>query len=72
MARKVNYTKKVEKIKAQLDGLVEEINKDRNKPVIEEVQKTKISEINFENESLESLMKIQSRLVREISRKFKE
>lgn len=72
MARKVNYTKKVDKIKAQLDELVEEINKDRNTPVIEDVQKTKISEIDFENESLESLMKIQSRLVREISRKFKE
>lgn len=72
MARKVNYTKKVDKIKAQLDELVEEINKDRNTPVIEDVQKTKISEIDFENESLESLMRIQSRLVREISRKFKE
>ena len=42
MARKVNYTKKVDKIKAQLDELVEEINKDRNTPVIEDVQKTKI------------------------------
>lgn len=72
MARKVNYTKKVEKIKAQLDELVEGIKNDRNNPVVEDVQKTKISDIDFENESLESLMKIQSRLVREISRKFKE
>lgn len=72
MARKVNYTKKVEKIKAQLDELVEGIKNDRNNPVVEDVQKTKISDIDFENESLESLIKIQSRLVREISRKFKE
>lgn len=72
MARKVNYTKKVEKIKAQLDELVEGIENDRNNPVVEDVQKTKISDIDFENESLESLIKIQSRLVREINRKFKE
>lgn len=72
MARKVNYSKKVEKIKSQIDELVIELmNNSRKEEEVVEEQKIKISDIDFENEELSTLMKIQSRLVRVIQAKIK-
>ena len=71
MARKVNYSKKIEKIKAQLDELVNDIENGSKKEEVVIEQKIKISEIDFENEDLATLMKIQTRLVRAINLKMK-
>lgn len=71
MARKVNYSKKVEKIKDQLDELVAEIENSSNKEEAVVEQKIKISDIDFENEELSTLMKIQTRLMRVIQTKIK-
>lgn len=71
MARKVNYAKKIEKIKAQLDELVNDIENGSRKEEVVVEQKIKISDIDFENESLTTLMKIQTRLVRTINLKIK-
>lgn len=71
MGRTVNYSKKVEKIKAQLDELVVEIENGSKKDEEAEVQKIKISDIDFESESLPTLMKIQARLMRVIQAKYK-
>ena len=71
MARKVNYSKKIEKIKAQLDELSVEIeNGAKNEDVVVE-QKIKISDIDFESEEVATLMKIQARLLRVIQAKLK-
>lgn len=75
MARKVNYSKKIEKIKDLLDELVPVI--DNTSEDVEEVEETtkkkfKITDIDFESEDVATLMKIQSRLVRTISRKMKQ
>lgn len=69
MARKVNFSKKIEKIKAQLDELSAEIENGSKKEEVVE-QKVKISDIDFEGEELASLMKIQSRLTRAIKAKI--
>lgn len=71
MARKVNYSKKIEKIKAQLDELVNDIENGSKKEEVVIEQKIKISDIDFENEDLATLMKIQTRLVRVINLKMK-
>ncbi|WFE83853.1 MULTISPECIES: hypothetical protein [Parabacteroides] len=71
MARKVNYSKKIEKIKAQLDELVNDIENGSKKEEVVIEQKIKISDIDFENEDLATLMKIQTRLVRAINLKMK-
>lgn len=70
MARKVNYSKKIEKIKAQLDELSAEIENGSKKEEEVVEQKVKISDIGFEGEELASLMKIQSRLTRAIKAKI--
>ena len=70
MARKVNYSKKIEKIKAQLDELSAEIENGSKKEEEVVEQKVKISDIDFESEELASLMKIQSRLTRAIKAKI--
>lgn len=70
MARKVNYLKKIEKIKAQLDELSAEIENGSKKEEEVVEQKVKISDIDFEGEELASLMKIQSRLTRAIKAKI--
>lgn len=72
MARKVNYSKKIEKIKAQLDELTAEIENGFSKEDVVEEQKIKISDIDFEGEALATLMKIQTRLMRVIQAKIKE
>ncbi|GGJ87203.1 MULTISPECIES: hypothetical protein [Parabacteroides] len=72
MARKVNYSKRIGKIKAQLDELVNDIENGSKKETEEVVeQKVKISDIDFENEDVATLMKIQTRLVRAINQKMK-
>ena len=70
MARKVNYSKKIEKIKAQLDELSAEIENGSKKEEEVVEQKVKISDIDFEGEELASLMKIQSRVTRAIKAKI--
>ena len=70
MARTVNYSKKIEKIKAQLDELSAEIENGSKKEEEVVEQKVKISDIDFEGEELASLMKIQSRLTRAIKAKI--
>ena len=72
MARTVNYSKKIGKIKAQLDELVKDIENGSKKgeEVVEQKTKTKISDIDFETEDLATLMKIQTRLVRAINAKI--
>ena len=71
MARKVNFSKKIEKIKAQLDELSVEIeNGSKNEDVVVE-QKIKISALDFESEEVATLMKIQARLLRVIQAKLK-
>ena len=54
MARTVNYSKKIGKIKAQLDELVKDIENGSKKgeEVVEQKTKTKISDIDFETEDL--------------------
>ena len=73
MARTVNYSKKIGKIKAQLDELVKDIENGSKKgeEVVEQKTKAKISDIDFETEDLATLMKIQTRLVRAINAKMK-
>ena len=71
MARKVNYSKKIEKIKAQLDELVNDIENGSKREEVVIEQKIKISDIDFENEDLATLMKIQTRFVRAINLKMK-
>lgn len=72
MARTVNYVRKIEKIKEQLDELsVEMVNCTKREPRVV-VQKIKVSDIDFESEDLSTLVKIQNRLMRVIQTKIKE
>lgn len=72
MARKVDYSKRAEKIKAQIDELVQEINGD-NKPEEETPKKKlKLIEIDFEGQELSTLLQIQARLSRVILDKSRE
>lgn len=70
MARKVNYIKKIEKIKSQLDELTQDIEKEGGKEVVEEAPKIKVANLDFEGEDLQSLLKIQTRLTREIKKRI--
>lgn len=71
MARKVNFSRKIEKIKTQLDELSAEIENDSQKEEVVVEQKIKISDIDFEGEELATLLKIQNRLMRVIQAKIK-
>lgn len=74
MARKVDYIKKIEKIKLQLDELSNAINlnqTDYNSDEAPVIQKIKASDIDFEKEDIQSLLKIQSKISRAISKKIK-
>lgn len=75
MARKVNFVKRGERIKEQIDELIsdlqEELNSNANFDEAPE-KKIKISDIDFDNEELGTLLKIQTRLVRIIQNKIKE
>lgn len=68
MARKVNYSKKIEKIKSQLDELKESISSNQDETPISEIDpsdlKIKLSDIDLEKENNESLMKLQRRIIK--------
>lgn len=68
MARKVNYSKKIEKIKSQLDELNESINSNQYETPISEIDssdlKIKLSDIDLEKENNESLIKLQRRIIK--------
>lgn len=75
MARTVDYAKKIEKIKLQLDELSNVIvpnqtddNSDGDTSV---VQKIKLSDIDFEQEDIKKLLRIQSKISSIISKKLK-
>lgn len=73
MARKVDYAKRAEKIKAQIDELVQEINGE-NKPAEEDTPKKKLKliDIDFEGQELNTLLQVQARLSRVILDKSRE
>lgn len=68
MARKVNYSKKIEKIKSQLDELKESISSNQDDTPISEIDpsdlKIKLSDIDLEKENNESLIKLQRRIIK--------
>ena len=61
MARTVDYSKKAEKIKEQVDELVQELMAAKSAPVVSK-RSLKVADINFENEDVNTLMQIQARL----------
>lgn len=74
MARKVNFVKRGEKIKEQIDELISDLQEElkSNDAGEESVDKrVKISEIDFENEDITTLMKIQTRLIRIIQNRIR-
>lgn len=74
MARKVDYIKKIEKVKLQLDELSNAIKLNRTDDNSDEtpvVQRIKVSNIDFEKEDIQSLLRIQSKISRTISEKIK-
>ena len=70
MARTVDYSKKAEKIKEQVDELVQELMAAKSAPVVSK-RSLKVADINFENEDVNTLMQIQARLARVILEKSK-
>lgn len=70
MARTVNFFKRAEKIKEQIDELVNELGS--NKAIAEPTKgKLKLSEIDFDGEEVMTLMQVQARLSRIILEKSK-
>ena len=67
MARTVDYNLKAEKIKNQVDELVKELIAAKNAPAAK--SKTKISDIDLDNEDLKSLFQLQARITRLIIEK---
>ena len=57
MARTVNYSKRVERIKEQLDELVSELENNANAKAATK-EKIKLSEIDFDNVEVVTLMQI--------------
>lgn len=70
MARTVNYSKRVERIKEQLDELVSELENNANAKAATK-EKIKLSEIDFDNVEVVTLMQIQARISRIILEKSK-
>ena len=70
MARTVNYQNRADKIKKLIDDLVKEMATP-SAPVTEKKEKLKLSQIDFENEDLVTLMQIQARLSRIILERSK-
>lgn len=70
MARTVNYSKRVERIKEQLDELVSELENNVNAKAATK-EKIKLSEIDFDNVEVVTLMQIQARISRIILEKSK-
>ena len=67
MARTVDYNLKAEKIKNQVDELVKELIAAKNAPAAK--SKTKISDIDLDNEDLKSLLQLQAHITRLIIEK---
>lgn len=70
MGRNTDYSKKVDRIKIRIDQLVEELiaakeQAEKSKP------KLRISEINFEEEELGTLLQLQAKLSKVILDKSK-
>ena len=65
-----DYSKKAEKIKEQVDELVQELMAAKSAPVVSK-RSLKVADINFENEDVNTLMQIQARLARVILEKSK-
>ena len=55
MARTVDYSKKAEKIKEQVDELVQELMAAKSAPGVSK-RSLKVADINFENEDVNTLM----------------
>ena len=70
MARTVNYQNRADKIKKLIDDLVKEMATP-SAPVMEKKEKLKLSQIDFENEDLVTLMQIQARISRIILERSK-
>ncbi len=74
MARKVNYSKKIEKIKSQLDELNESINSNQDETPTSEIEpsdlKIKLSDIDLEKENNDSLMKLQRRIIKILNKRL--
>lgn len=70
MARTVDYSKKAEKIKEQVDELVQELRAAKSAPVVLK-RSLKVADIDFESEDVNTLMQIQARLARIILEKSK-
>ena len=69
MARTVNYTKRAEKIKDQIDWLVREMSAE--KTVIAPKEKLRISDIDFSEIDVRTLMQIQAKISKVILEKSK-
>lgn len=74
MARKVDYAKRGQKIKAALDEFIQDVLADNNEveDAVETPKKVKVIDIDFDGEDTQTLLKLQSRLTRIISRRLKE
>ena len=71
MARTVNFAKRAEKIKEQVDDLVKEMSETRIVHVPMNKDKTKLADIDFDELDIVTLMQIQARLSRVILNKSK-
>lgn len=70
MARTVDYTKKAERIKAQVDDLVNELMNARTAPVVTK-RSLKATDVDFESEDVKTLLQLQARIARVILEKSK-
>ncbi|MCD7848826.1 hypothetical protein [uncultured Parabacteroides sp.] len=71
MARTVNYPKRAEKIKEMIDDLVREMGH-YSRSRMPRKDKVKLSDIDFENIDVVTLMQVQARISRLILEKSKE
>ena len=71
MARTVNYPKRAEKIKEMIDDLVNEMGHS-SRSRMPRKDKVKLSDIDFENIDVVTLMQVQARISRLILEKSKE
>ena len=70
MARTVNYTRRAEKIKDQIDWLVKEMSAE--KTVIVPKEKLRLSDIDFSDIDVRTLMQIQAKISKVILDKSKQ
>ncbi len=74
MGRKVDYSRKIEKIKSQLDELNASINSNQGETPASEIEpsdlKIKLSDIDLEKENNDSLMKLQRRIIKILNQRL--